>query len=115
MRSAQAKTILEQNGFTNVINDRTWQQNVHASINYSKTLTDNYIMDNQEFKNEDYLDPKYWKNGIFYFNKNDKRIFPPKRNKYMGWTINFANPISIISLFAIIIFIVVVSSIFNTY
>ena len=38
-------------------------------------------MDNQEFKNEDYLNPKYWKWGIFYYNRNDKRIFPPKRNK----------------------------------
>jgi uncharacterized membrane protein len=65
-------------------------------------------MDNQEFKNEDYLDPKYWKWGIFYFNKNDKRIFPPKRIKQMGWTVNFANPISIfaiITLVAIIYFI----------
>ncbi len=55
-------------------------------------------MENQEFRNEDYLDPKYWKWGIFYFNKNDKRIFPPKRIKYMGWTVNFANPRSIFSL-----------------
>jgi len=65
-------------------------------------------MNNQQFKNEDYLDPKYWKWGIFYFNKNDKRIFSPKRIKQMGWTVNFANPISIFSiivLFTIIYFI----------
>lgn len=65
-------------------------------------------MENQEFKNEDYLDPKYWTWRIFYFNKNDKRIFPPKRIKQMGWTVNFANPISIfaiITLVAIIYFI----------
>ena len=65
-------------------------------------------MNNQQFKNEDYLDPKYWKRGIFYFNKNDKRIFSPKRIKQMGWTVNFANPISIFSiivLFTIIYFI----------
>jgi uncharacterized membrane protein len=48
----------------------------------------------------DFNDSKYWKLGIFYFNKNDKRIFPPKRNPAMGWTINFANPKSII-VFAI--------------
>ncbi len=30
-RSGQAKTILEQNGFTNVINGGTWQ-NVHSQI-----------------------------------------------------------------------------------
>lgn len=37
-------------------------------------------------------DPKYWKWGMFYFNREDSRIFPPKRNPYMGWTVNFANP-----------------------
>lgn len=46
-------------------------------------------------------DPNNWKWGIFYFNKADKRIFPPKRTKYFGWTVNFANPISIISLIVI--------------
>lgn len=62
-------------------------------------------MNNQEFKNDDYLDPKYWKWGIFYFNKNDKRIFPPKRIKQMGWTVNFANPISIFALVALVVII----------
>lgn len=32
MRSAQAKAILEQNGFSNVINGRTWQ-NVNKLLN----------------------------------------------------------------------------------
>ncbi|RAR70215.1 DUF5808 domain-containing protein [Flavobacterium aciduliphilum] len=41
-------------------------------------------------------DPNNWKWGVFYFNKEDKRIFPPKRIPWMGWTINFANPISIL-------------------
>ena len=63
-------------------------------------------MNNEQFNNEDYLDPKYWKWGLFYFNKNDKRIFPPKRIKAMGWTINFANPISIISLFGLVLIII---------
>jgi len=43
-------------------------------------------------------DPIYWKWRIFYFNKSDKRIFTPKRNKYLGWTVNFANPNSIVAL-----------------
>ena len=47
-------------------------------------------------------DPKYWKWGIFYFNNSDKRIFTPKRNKYLGWTVNFANPISIVALVTIV-------------
>ena len=54
-------------------------------------------------------DPNNWKWGIFYFNKDDKRIFPPKRNKYLGWTVNFANPISIITLIAITAISIIIS------
>ncbi len=42
-----------------------------------------------------HADPANWKLGVFYYNKKDKRIFPPKRIGYLGWTINFANPLSI--------------------
>lgn len=41
-------------------------------------------------------DPRHWKAGVFYYNKDDERIFPPRRNPYLGWTINFANPKSIL-------------------
>ncbi|MEM9391035.1 MAG: DUF5808 domain-containing protein [Bacteroidota bacterium] len=41
-------------------------------------------------------DPHHWKWGFFYFNSKDKRLFPPKREKAAGWTINFANPLSIL-------------------
>ena len=41
-------------------------------------------------------DPNNWKiGGLFYYNKEDERLFPPKRVSWMGWTINFANPKSI--------------------
>jgi uncharacterized membrane protein len=33
-------------------------------------------------------DPSNWVWGIFYFNKEDKRLFPTKRVKELGWTIN---------------------------
>lgn len=36
-------------------------------------------------------DDKYWKGGLFYFNRNDPSIFVEKRFG-VGWTINFANP-----------------------
>lgn len=36
-----------------------------------------------------------WKLGLFYYNKEDKRLFPPKRWGF-GWTVNFANPLSVI-------------------
>lgn len=29
---------------------------------------------------------------VFYINRNDSRIIVPKRNKMMGWTLNFGNP-----------------------
>lgn len=39
-----------------------------------------------------------WKFGIFYYNKDDKRLFPPKRNKFLGWTVNIANPYSVLAM-----------------
>jgi len=50
-------------------------------------------------------DPNNWKWGLFYYNKEDKRIFPPKRVKWMGWTVNFANTKSV--LFFIIMLVVI--------
>jgi uncharacterized membrane protein len=44
-----------------------------------------------------------WKWGLFYFNKEDKRIFPPKRYG-IGWTVNFANPKSILALIIMLSF-----------
>ena len=43
-------------------------------------------------------DPVNWKFGVFYYNPEDKRIFPPKRFKWMGMTINWANTTSVIFL-----------------
>jgi uncharacterized membrane protein len=49
-------------------------------------------MNKETIQQEQWLqNPNCWKLGIFYFNKEDKRIFPPKRIKQMGWTINFAH------------------------
>lgn len=47
-------------------------------------------------------DPANWKLGIFYFNPKDKRIFPPKKIKALGWTVNFANPISILTMLLVV-------------
>ena len=43
-----------------------------------------------------HADSNNWKLGIFYFNPKDKRIFPPKRIPGLGWTVNFANPLSVL-------------------
>lgn len=44
--------------------------------------------------------------GLFYVNRFDSRILVPKRNKMMGWTLNFGNPYAyliIVILIALII------------
>jgi len=46
-------------------------------------------------------DPENYKWGIFYFNPKDPRILVPKRNRLMGWTLNFANPYSYLILIGI--------------
>ena len=35
--------------------------------------------------------PENYKFTIFYFNPKDKRVIVPKRNRYLGWTLNFGN------------------------
>ena len=47
----------------------------------------------------------YWIWGIFYYNKEDKRLFPPKHNPWMGFTTNFANPKSVLALVLFLAFI----------
>lgn len=37
-------------------------------------------------------DPKNWKWGMFYCNKEDVRLFVDKRNPNWGITLNFAHP-----------------------
>lgn len=54
-------------------------------------------------------DANHWKLGIFYYNKDDKRLFPPKRNKFLGWTVNFANPYSILAMFLLITLIIFIA------
>lgn len=47
-------------------------------------------------------DPNNWVWGLFYFNREDDRLFLPKRTKWMGITINFANPYAVLILIVII-------------
>jgi uncharacterized membrane protein len=54
-----------------------------------------------------------WKWGIFYFNKNDKRLFPPKKNPWLGYTINFANTKSIIAGIILITIMIIVIKLVN--
>lgn len=51
----------------------------------------------------DHQKPENWIWGFVYFNKNDHRLLVPKRNQMMGWTFNFAHPMSYIVLILIFI------------
>lgn len=53
-------------------------------------------------------DPKNWKWGVFYYNKEDKRLLPPKKNPDLGWTVNFANPKSVLFFFSFLLFFVLI-------
>lgn len=43
-----------------------------------------------------------YKWGLFYFDRSDYRVIVPKRNKWMGWTFNFASPFTYIIIFLFI-------------
>jgi len=60
----------------------------------------------QETLEQWHKDPNNWKLGLFYYNPEDKRIFPPKRRAWMGFTVNFANPKSVIILLALLAIII---------
>ena len=67
----------------------------------------------QETLNAWHDDPANWKAGIFHFNLKDKRIFPPNRLEAFGWTTNFGNPYSILSLGLLMLFILLIINIFH--
>ncbi len=51
---------------------------------------------------------RYWKGGLFYFNKDDSSIFVEKRFG-IGWTINFARPTSYLLVFVPLIIILLIA------
>ncbi len=69
----------------------------------------------KELQEKWHKDPKNWIWGIFYFNKDDNRIFPPKRFKYFGWTVNFANTTSIVVLVALVLTLILISRLLATF
>jgi len=52
-------------------------------------------------------DSNNYKYGVFYYNKDDSRIIVPKRIKYMGWTVNFAHPLSYLIIGGILAVVIV--------
>jgi uncharacterized membrane protein len=63
-------------------------------------------MENTNKEQEDswHKDSKNWKLGIFYCNKNDKRVFIDKRNPNFGTTLNFGNPKAYPAIFLALLF-----------
>jgi uncharacterized membrane protein len=49
-------------------------------------------------------DPDNWIWGLFYYNKEDRRLLPPKRNPIMGFTVNFANTKSVLFFVTMMLF-----------
>ena len=60
-------------------------------------------------KYDDINDPDNYKWGIFYYNREDLRGIVPKRNKWMGYTLNFAQPLAWVIILGIVVFAVVMS------
>ena len=58
----------------------------------------------KQLLNEWHQDLSNWKWGMFYVNKQDPRVWLPKRNPVMGWTLNFAHRSSYWWLFGLTIF-----------
>jgi uncharacterized membrane protein len=63
-----------------------------------------YKEPSEETSNKWRNDPNNWVLGFFYYNKEDQRIFPPKKSEEMGSTINFANPKSVMALLGALAF-----------
>ncbi|HTB06881.1 MAG TPA: DUF5808 domain-containing protein [Bacteroidia bacterium] len=69
---------------------------------------------NKETKERRFKDPKNWKWWLFYYNPEDKRLFPPKRTR-LGWTTNFANRNSIIAMVVVLFVVAVILYFFIKY
>ncbi|MCI4442422.1 MAG: hypothetical protein JHC39_02855 [Lentimicrobium sp.] len=74
---------------------------------------ENQEQPSQETKERWNQDPENWIWGIFYYNREDKRLMPPKRIPFMGWTVNFANRNSVF-LFVFIMLIIILFIVFIT-
>jgi uncharacterized membrane protein len=56
--------------------------------------------------------PSNWR-GILYFNRKDPRLVVQKQFPPLGWTLNFANPLTYLMIISIVFIVVVVAVITN--
>ncbi|GAB1157417.1 DUF1648 domain-containing protein [Paenibacillus illinoisensis] len=66
----------------------------------------NHLEDSERSKEQPVNDDEYWKLGFIYFNPNDPSFTVEKRYG-IGWTINFARPLSWVLLLLIIAIVVI--------
>ena len=52
--------------------------------------------------------PSNWR-GILYFNRKDPRLVVQKLYPSLGWTLNFANPLTYLTIILLILVVVVVT------
>ncbi|WP_316633252.1 hypothetical protein [uncultured Flavobacterium sp.] len=67
----------------------------------------------EETKNKWLNDPNNWVWGIFYYNPQDKRLFPPKKIKEFGFTTNFANPHSVFAIIILLLTLIIIGRVTN--
>ncbi|MCX6153784.1 MAG: hypothetical protein NT007_06475 [Candidatus Kapabacteria bacterium] len=48
----------------------------------------------QQTKDVWHDDTSNWKWGVFYYNKSDPRLFPPKRIRWTGWKLRLCSAAS---------------------
>ena len=52
-------------------------------------------------------DPRSWRGGVIYFRREDPRVIVPKRTRWTGYTMNFAQPLAAPVLLVILVLVVV--------
>jgi len=67
---------------------------------------------NQEILDSMAKNPSNWR-GILYFNRKDPRLIVQKQFPPLGWTLNFANPLTYLMIISIVLVVVVVAVITN--
>ncbi len=65
-----------------------------------------------KFNNHDLKNPDNYKWGIFYFNRNDNRVFVPKQQWGLGYTLNFGNPFAQLIILALAAAIIIIEILF---
>jgi len=57
-------------------------------------------------KNRSEIEADHWIGGIIYYNRDDPRLLVPKKIEWLGLTLNFGNPKSIIIIAGLLLVII---------